>query len=52
MTINCLPGGEWDNDYIPSCQEVYCGPVPQIDNGFAIEAANVTFRVSHFWELF
>ena len=45
MTINCMPGGKWDNDYIPSCQEVYCGPVPQIDNGFAVEASNVTFQV-------
>ena len=27
----------------PLVQPVYCGPVPQIDNGFAIEASNVTF---------
>ena len=24
--------------------EVYCGPVPQIDNGFSTGASNVTFR--------
>ena len=22
MTVNCLPGGSWDNDYIPSCQVI------------------------------
>lgn len=24
--------------------EVYCGPVPQIDNGFSIGSNNVTYR--------
>ena len=24
--------------------QVYCGPVPQIDNGFATVATNVTYR--------
>lgn len=24
--------------------EVYCGPVPQIDNGFSIGSTNVTYR--------
>ncbi len=52
MTINCMPGGKWDNDYIPSCQEVYCGPVPQIDNGFAVEASNVTYTVQFSFFLF
>ena len=44
MTSRCMPGGEWDNDYIPACVEAYCGPVPQIDNGFAVVATNVTWR--------
>ena len=26
------------------CFQVYCGPVPQIDNGFAVAATNVSFR--------
>ena len=29
--------------YIFFTTEVYCGPVPQISNGFAIGATNVTF---------
>ena len=44
MVSKCQPGGEWDNDYIPDCVEAYCGPVPQIDNGFAVIATNVTWR--------
>ena len=24
--------------------QVYCGPVPQIDNGFAVAATNVSYR--------
>ncbi|XP_077268738.1 sushi, von Willebrand factor type A, EGF and pentraxin domain-containing protein uif isoform X1 [Temnothorax americanus] len=40
----CLPGGNWSVTYIPKCQEVYCGPVPQIDNGFSIGSSNVTYR--------
>ncbi len=43
MSVACRPGGEWSNDYVPACQEVYCGPVPQIDNGFAVAASNVTY---------
>lgn len=39
----CLQGGKWSQDYIPKCQEVYCGPVPQIDNGFAVAATNVSY---------
>lgn len=44
MTTQCLPGGNWSITYIPKCQEVYCGPVPQIDNGFSIGSSNVTYR--------
>ncbi|KAF4522838.1 hypothetical protein B566_EDAN008100 [Ephemera danica] len=44
LTTECLPGGEWSISYIPKCQEVYCGPVPQIDNGFSIGSTNVTYR--------
>ena len=43
IVTECLPGGKWSTSYIPKCQDVYCGPVPQIDNGFAIAATNVTF---------
>ena len=44
IRTECQLGGEWSQSYIPACQEVYCGPVPQIDNGFAVEASNVTYR--------
>jgi hypothetical protein len=44
MQSRCQPGGEWDNDYIPACVQAYCGPVPQIDNGFAVQASNVTWK--------
>ena len=44
ITTTCQPGGTWENDYIPDCHEVYCGPVPQIDNGFAVRADNVTYN--------
>ncbi|XP_052128948.1 sushi, von Willebrand factor type A, EGF and pentraxin domain-containing protein 1 [Frankliniella occidentalis] len=44
FTTECLKGGNWSTTYIPQCQEVYCGPVPQIDNGFSIGSTNVTFR--------
>lgn len=40
----CQKGGKWSVDYIPKCQEVYCGPVPQIDNGFSIGSSNVTYN--------
>ena len=40
----CTKGGNWSVEYIPKCQEVYCGPVPQIDNGFSIGSSNVTYR--------
>ncbi|XP_042883171.1 sushi, von Willebrand factor type A, EGF and pentraxin domain-containing protein 1-like isoform X2 [Penaeus japonicus] len=44
IVTKCMPGGSWSEDYIPNCQVVYCGPVPQIDNGFSIGATNVTYR--------
>lgn len=44
ITTTCLPSGNWSITYIPKCQEVYCGPVPQIDNGFSIGSTNVTYR--------
>ncbi|CAA3006472.1 sushi, von Willebrand factor type A, EGF and pentraxin domain-containing 1 isoform X1 [Olea europaea subsp. europaea] len=40
----CLMGGRWTMSRVPNCQERYCGPVPQIDNGFAINATGVTFN--------
>lgn len=44
LETECLMGGQWSLDTIPNCQERYCGPVPQIDNGFAVDATNVTYR--------
>lgn len=44
ISTECLPGGNWSVTYIPKCQEVYCDPVPQIDNGFSIGSSNVTYR--------
>lgn len=44
IITECLPSGNWSVTYIPKCQEVYCGPVPQIDNGFSIGSSNVTYR--------
>ncbi|XP_063243609.1 sushi, von Willebrand factor type A, EGF and pentraxin domain-containing protein 1 isoform X2 [Bacillus rossius redtenbacheri] len=44
ITTECMMGGNWSITYIPACQEVYCGPVPQIDNGFSIGSSNVTYR--------
>ncbi|CAG9863735.1 unnamed protein product [Phyllotreta striolata] len=44
LTTQCMLGGNWSISYIPKCQEVYCGPVPQIDNGFSIGSTNVTYR--------
>lgn len=43
IETECRPGGIWSVNYIPACQEVYCGPVPQITNGFAIDSSNVTY---------
>lgn len=44
ITTECMKGGNWSVSYIPKCQQVYCGPVPQIDNGFSIGSSNVTYR--------
>lgn len=44
IQTECQRGGNWSIDYVPKCQEVYCGPVPQIDNGFSIGSSNVTYR--------
>lgn len=30
--------------FLNNSPEVYCGPVPQIDNGFSIGSTNVTYR--------
>ena len=32
--------------------QVYCGPVPQIDNGFATVATNVTYRGMYNYKIF
>lgn len=44
IETSCMLGGNWSVQYVPKCQEVYCGPVPQIDNGFSIGSSNVTYR--------
>ena len=44
LVSECLQGGRWSLPRIPSCKKKYCGPVPQIDNGFAVAATNVTYR--------
>ncbi|VDM23842.1 unnamed protein product [Toxocara canis] len=41
--VTCLLGGKWTEDHIPDCQPVYCSSVPQIANGFASSATNVSF---------
>uniref|UniRef100_A0A9J2P4X9 Sushi, von Willebrand factor type A, EGF and pentraxin domain-containing protein 1 n=1 Tax=Ascaris lumbricoides TaxID=6252 RepID=A0A9J2P4X9_ASCLU len=41
--VTCLLGGRWTEDHIPDCQPVYCSAVPQIANGFASSATNVSF---------
>ena len=49
----CMPGGEWSQSYIPKCQDVYCGPVPQIDNGFAVDATrNVSFGATAMYQCY
>ena len=54
IIAECVQGGKWvdighnslgqEITRIPDCQERYCGPVPQIDNGFAVSATNVTYK--------
>ena len=47
----CMPGGQWSQAYIPKCQDVYCGPVPQIDNGFAVDATrNVSYGATAMYQ--
>ena len=35
-----------------SLQPVYCGPVPQIDNGFAVASTNVSFGGSASYQCY
>lgn len=44
LVNECQLGGKWSMSKVPNCQERYCGPVPQIDNGFAFNATGVTFN--------
>ncbi|KAL3108455.1 hypothetical protein niasHT_015377 [Heterodera trifolii] len=40
----CELGGRWsESEPIPDCQPIYCSPIPQIANGFAVMASNVSF---------
>ncbi|CAD5221161.1 unnamed protein product [Bursaphelenchus okinawaensis] len=41
--VSCDIGGKWSNEYIPNCQPVYCSAVPQIANGYALTATNVSY---------
>ncbi|VDD92750.1 unnamed protein product, partial [Enterobius vermicularis] len=41
--VTCELGGKWTESRIPDCQPVYCKAVPQIANGFASSATNVSF---------
>ncbi|CAJ0600817.1 unnamed protein product [Cylicocyclus nassatus] len=43
IDISCSLGGKWTESLIPNCQPVYCSAVPQIANGFAESATNVSF---------
>ncbi|PAV81139.1 hypothetical protein WR25_22383 [Diploscapter pachys] len=39
----CQLGGKWSRQDISTCQPIYCSPVPQIPNGYAFYATNVSF---------
>lgn len=52
IVTECMMGGNWSVTYIPKCQEVYCGPVPQIDNGFSIGATNVTYKGVAYYQCY
>ena len=52
IETECMPGGKWSHSYIPDCQPVYCGPVPQIDNGFAVDATNVSLGGSASYQCY
>ncbi|CAD6196234.1 unnamed protein product [Caenorhabditis auriculariae] len=41
--LECLLGGIWSQSTVSSCQPIFCGAVPQIANGYAVSATNVTF---------
>ncbi|EPB80398.1 hypothetical protein ANCCEY_00495 [Ancylostoma ceylanicum] len=41
--IGCELGGKWTESVLPNCQPVYCSAVPQIANGYAESATNVSF---------
>uniref|UniRef100_A0A914C4L0 Fibropellin-1 n=1 Tax=Acrobeloides nanus TaxID=290746 RepID=A0A914C4L0_9BILA len=41
--VHCKLGGKWTEEVIPTCQPIYCSSVPQIANGFAVSATNVSF---------
>ncbi|GMT25311.1 hypothetical protein PFISCL1PPCAC_16608, partial [Pristionchus fissidentatus] len=43
FTTTCERAGQWSEPAVPECQPVYCSPVPQIGNGFAVAATNTTF---------
>ena len=48
-----MHGGQWSQAYIPKCQDVYCGPVPQIDNGFAVDATrNVSYGATAMYQCY
>lgn len=44
LHAECLLGGRWSLARISNCQPRYCGPVPQIDNGFAVNATGVSYN--------
>ncbi|PIO58948.1 sushi domain protein, partial [Teladorsagia circumcincta] len=41
--VHCQLGGKWTENALPNCQPVYCSAVPQISNGYAESATNVSF---------
>nr|CDJ95186.1 C-type lectin and Low density lipoprotein-receptor and CUB and Sushi SCR CCP and EGF calcium-binding and Coagulation factor 5 8 type and Hyalin and GCC2 GCC3 and EGF domain containing protein [Haemonchus contortus] len=41
--VHCQLGGKWTESSLPNCQPVYCSAVPQIANGYAESATNVSF---------
>ncbi|XGW30547.1 hypothetical protein V3C99_009476 [Haemonchus contortus] len=41
--VHCQLGGKWTENSLPNCQPVYCSAVPQIANGYAESATNVSF---------
>uniref|UniRef100_A0AC35U7X4 Sushi, von Willebrand factor type A, EGF and pentraxin domain-containing protein 1 n=1 Tax=Rhabditophanes sp. KR3021 TaxID=114890 RepID=A0AC35U7X4_9BILA len=41
--IECEMGGKWRETFVPDCQPIYCGDIPQISNGVTLLATNVTY---------